>query len=87
MNDREIEDYAEYLPSVLANVSRAADRIPEPHSSTLVELKAALGAALAAAMRLRAERRLGDSGTLGAYEQSVLMRAGVEDADDEDDSF
>ena len=87
MNDCEIEDYAEYLPSILANVSRAADRIPATHSSTLGELKAALGAALAAAMRLRAERRLRASGTLGAYEQSVLMRAGVEDSDDEDDSF
>lgn len=84
MNDCEIEDYAEYLPSILANVSRAAERIPQTDSSTLTELKAALGAALAAAMRLRAEQRLGASGALGPYEQSVLMRAGVEDADDED---
>ncbi len=87
MSDCEIEDFAEYLPSVLANMSRAAGRIPEPHSSTLTELKAALGSALAAAMRLRAEQRLGASRGLGPYEQSVLMRAGVEDSDDEDESI
>lgn len=85
MNDSEIDDFAEYLPSVLANAARAADRFPQPHSSTLCELKAALGAALAAAMRLRAERRIGGSGVLGPYEQSVLM--GVDDSDDEDDSL
>jgi len=76
MNDRELEDYAEYLPSILANASRAAAQIPGTDSSTQDDLLAALGVALAAAMRLRAELRLEASGELGPYERSVLMRAG-----------
>ena len=84
MNDCEIEDYAEYLPSILVNVSRAAERLAGHDSSTLHELRAALGAALAASIRLRAEQRLEAAGSLGPYERSVLMRASVNDADDED---
>lgn len=76
MNDRELEDFAEYLPSILANASRAAAQIPGTESSTQDELLAALGVALAAAMRLRAELQLEASGELGPYERSVLMHAG-----------
>jgi len=48
---------AEYLPSMLIGVSRAVDEVGGPESEALAELRTALGAALAAAERLRAERR------------------------------
>ncbi len=76
MNDRELESYAEHLPSILASASRAAAQIPDTDSSTQDELLAALGVALAAAMRLRAELRLEASGELEPYEPSVLVNGG-----------
>ena len=48
---------AEYLPAMLIGLSCAVDEVGGPESEALEELRTAVGVALAAAERLRAERR------------------------------